>query len=72
MSDFHIHHLAAAGPEAESDPVVHRVSPTGPIVDDIVARALVILDEESRAWMEGGCRRASISERVNPQPDSTS
>jgi hypothetical protein len=72
VSDFRIRHLAATGPHAVSDPEVHRVYLTEAIVDDIVARTLVILGEESRAWTEGGCGRPSISERVNPQPDSTS
>jgi hypothetical protein len=72
MPNSGIRHAAATNPPVVSDLVGHHARPTMPIVDDIVARALAVLDEESRDWLQGERRRDAISERMGPDPGSAS
>jgi hypothetical protein len=72
MSNSGIRHAAATNPPAVSDLEGHRARPIKPVVDDIVARALAVLDEESRDWLRDERRRDAISERMGPDPGSAS
>ncbi len=72
MSNSRIRDVAAAGSQAVSDPSARRAGPAEASTDNIVQRALSILDEESRDWLQAGRRPNSVSPQVGPDPGSTS
>jgi hypothetical protein len=70
MSSSRGRDAATVGPSAFTAPAARHAHEAGATADDIVQRALTILEEEGREWVEGQRRANSTPEWADTRPDS--
>jgi hypothetical protein len=72
MSIPRVRDIQPVASEVVAGAAASRAPESGGAVDDIVERALAILDEESHEWMQGQPSRNARSGRVHAGPGNLS